>query len=101
MTRQGRAGLASRHTHNLLLNRKEHPLQVQIHNLIPRILLIYLFEAVGPPRGPRVREQNIHVRRQLAYFRDESLYGRQFGAIRWNGIRSSRQIVLARERVEC
>lgn len=65
---------------SILLNRKEHALHVQIHDLIPTILLVYFLEFAAPGRA-RVREKNVNVVGVLFNFLDQSLDLRDFGAI--------------------
>lgn len=63
-----------RHTYNStndsLLNRKEHALDIQIHDAIPSILLIHIVK-IRAPRRARIRKQYIHVIRVLPHFCDQ------------------------------
>jgi hypothetical protein len=70
---------------DLLLDREKHPLDIQIHHLIPPILLIDLVN-VTSPCSARIRKQNVHVIGVLLYLFDQSLNLGYFGAVGGNGV---------------
>lgn len=84
---------------DVLLNSKENPLNINIHNLIPPILLIYLFKLTAPARA-RICKQNVHMIRMFRNFSNQPLDLRDFGAISGNAV-CARIGVFIGKRVEC
>jgi hypothetical protein len=70
---------------NILLDREKHPLDIQVHHLIPPILLIHFID-VTSPCSSRIREQNVHVIGVLLYLFDQSLNLGYFGAVGGNRV---------------
>lgn len=60
-------------------NRPKYTFHIQIHHLRERFIRVCL--ELLPPRGPRVREQNVHMVRGLAHFRHQMLDIGDLGAV--------------------
>ena len=82
----GRRGRKKAGRRDELLDGEKHGLYVEIHDLVPPVLLVYFFK-LAPPRRPRVRKQNINPIRVLPHLGHQPLDFAQLRAVGWNADR--------------
>lgn len=70
---------------DVLLNGEEDALDVEIHDLVPSVLLFDLVK-IRPPRGTSIRKQDIHMICMLLYLFDQAFNLGNLGTVGWDSV---------------